>query len=330
VKVYLVTLNNGYFGSAGQSWLSIDTEVLKKYLREDGYEVNVATIDELLKCEIDSSDYVIYTSSEVENVRNYIKDVMFFIDKKCTIIPSYKNLLAHENKGFQQLQRQLSGFGDLKGNYAYDLDDLSAEFPFVLKSVTGAGSSGVFLIKNENKLQEFRRKHLSLSFKRKLIKFIRGFKLSHKQFKLYEYRYKPFKQMVSQSFVANLQFDYKVLVFHGKYYVLKRNVRRGDFRASGSGDFQFEEVPVSILNYAKDIFLKLDSPLASLDLIEAEGKVHLIEYQVTNFGPIALKKSLGYHSQLSGEWCYHECSSDLNEEIGRSFTEFVTNKRITR
>lgn len=328
MNIVLVTLNNGYFGSAGQKWLSIDVQFIKKEMERVGWKVDIVDMNSLSGVDCSSVDYVIYTSSEIESVRRYIQDVMFFVKGKSNIIPSYENLLAHENKGFQQLFRDENYFGNLPGKYYYDIDDIDKEYPIVVKKITGAGSSSVYLCKGDNDFNNIRRKIVESKFFDKALLFIRKLKLSKYEYKFYHYNKKKFSLIVTQDFIPKLSFDYKVLVFSNKYYILKRDVRKGDFRASGSGLLHFTSAPNHVLHFAKDIFDKLDTPMASLDIVDSNGSVSLIEYQTTNFGPTALKKSKGFFQfdDFSKEWCFIESESELNKEFANSYIEYIKNK----
>ncbi|HAS6257787.1 TPA: hypothetical protein RQJ67_004218 [Vibrio vulnificus] len=323
--IYIVTLNNGYFGSAGQNWLSIDVNILKGELLSVGLSAEIIRFSDIENITFHRDDFVIYTSSEDASIRGYIKDVMFFVSKKCTIIPSYENLLAHENKGFQHLSRQEKKFGNLKGCYLYDIDDLDYDKPVVLKKTTGAGSSGVSLIRSGTEIIKLKRKFKNRSVVRAIKNIIRKFQLSSDQFNFYYYRYKGFLPFVTQEFVSGLNCDFKVLIFGEKFYVLKRYVRKDDFKASGSGQFSFEEASPELLNYAQTIFEILDTPIASLDIVENNKGYALIEYQTTNFGPIALKRSRGFYRKKESDWVFINSESNLDKEFSTALSNYIRN-----
>lgn len=102
-------------------------------------------------------------------------------------------------------------------------------------------------------------------------------------------------------------------------------VRKGDFRASGSGDFDFIEPPRDLLDYASNLFSTFNEPYISLDLAISKEGIHLIEYQVLNFGPYTLKESPGYYwydnEKLS--WEFTQEKSDLNFCFGEALKEFI-------
>ncbi|MDX1303655.1 hypothetical protein [Photobacterium sp.] len=323
--IYITTWSNGFFGSAGQSWLSIDVEKIVEQLSILGRKVEVITYRDLLNVQLSQKDIVIYCSSDELNMRAYLKDLMFFIDKKCTLIPSYTALLAHENKGFQQLMREDMSFGNLAGDYAFDFDELKREKPYVFKKVTGAGSSGVTLVKSNKDEKVIKSKQFEVGFKRKLIKKQRALKLTTNEFDIYNYRYKGFSLAVTQDFIKGLTCDYKVLAFGSKFFVLRRDVRKNDFRASGSGKFKFDEVPSIVLAFAKQIFETLNEPYASLDIAISENEAYLIEYQILNFGPYTLNNSPG-HYEYRDEWLYVNEKSNLDECFSEALYQYVEKK----
>uniref|UniRef100_UPI00071E7D32 ATP-grasp domain-containing protein n=1 Tax=Psychrobacter sp. ENNN9_III TaxID=1254334 RepID=UPI00071E7D32 len=312
MKVYIATLPNGFFGSTGQSWQSLDVNKVSSLLNFDS---EIITINDLMHIDFDKTDIVFYTSSDEENIRLYLRDVMYFINKKCRIIPSYDILMSHENKGFQELYRTELGFGDLKGNYFFDIDDSNLPLPKVLKTVSGAGSSGVFLVKNEKDLLDIKKKHFNVSNKRKVIKFQRKIRLQAEEFLIYNYRHKGFNRFVEQDFIPNLANDFKILVFGDRYYSLKRNIKEGDFRASGSGLFEHIKPPKETLDYAKSIFDKISNPYASLDIAQSSDGCHLIEFQGTNFSPGTLLKAPSRYVCTNGEWVKEKNNQDLEENF---------------
>lgn len=321
--IYFVTLPNGYFGSAPQSWMSLNVEKISKAICSYGFKIVETSIDKIIDCELKERDIVIYTSSDEENIRNYIKDVMFFINKKCQIIPPYEILLAHENKGYQELYRKTYNFGNLEGGYLFDLDQIPKSFPLVYKKISGAGSSGVALIKNQNDLTTIYSKDFEPDFKRKIIKILRKRKLSPLEYSIYDYRHKGFSNYIYQKFIPDLSCDYRVLIFGEKYFVMRRDVRENDFRASGSKKFSYTDAPKAVLDFAKNVYEKLQAPYASLDVALSKEGCHLIEYQGVNFGSSALRNSLGYHLHQNNEWGFVEAKSNLEENFSEALLQQV-------
>lgn len=323
MTVYLLTLPNGSFGSASQSWLQLN---LNKIINQLDFSVSVKNILDIDNLVIKEKDIIIYTSSPNSSIRTYLKDKLFYFQNTNLLIPSYELLMAHENKGFQEVMKKRKDFGNLKGSYIFDLEDQTIPFPKILKTTTGAGSSGVFLIKGKKDISNIKNKLLKTNIKRKIIASQRKLKLKPSEFSLYKYNKKKFKLFVEQDFIPNLKHDFKVLVFGDRYFVLKRSVRKNDFRASGSGKFEFIEPPKEVLNFAKQISDVLDNPYLSLDIAQSEKGCHLIEFQATNFGPYTLLNAPNRYVYENNSWSEEKNDKDLESNYAYALNYFVNEK----
>lgn len=323
-RVFFCTWDNGYFGSADQAWTSLDVTFIGRVLEEKtSRKVVFCKISEAITFDFREGDVLIYCSSENQEYRSYIRDVVYLVNKKIKVIPSFDHLMAHENKGFQQIYRAAHGFGELNGKYfctRQKYDELSV--PFVLKKVSGAGSSGVFLVRSHFEKLKHRLFFLP-SVKRIAINLLRLFKLSKSQYLLYSFYKQRFARLVSQDYIDGLDFDYKLIVMGNRYYGLKRYVRNGDFRASGSGKLEFSDIPEAVLNYADRVFSVLDAPYVSLDIAQKDDACYLIEYQVLNFGPIAIKDSIGFYEKNGERWEFQECNPDLNFDFANALAIYI-------
>lgn len=323
MKIYLLTSPNGSFGSAGQSWLKLDIEKIRAELN---YPIMIRTILDIDDLTFSKDDIIIYNSSSDHSVRSYIKDKLFYLSYTNRLIPSYELLMAHENKGFQEVMKKNKGFGNLEGHYLFDLENQCLPYPTVLKTTQGAGSSGVFLIKDKRDLFTIKKRFLTHSFKRKLISAQRKLKLKPSEYKIYKYSKKKFNLFVEQDFIPNLKHDFKVLVFGDRYYVLKRSVKKNDFRASGSGKFDFIEPPKEVLNFAKQISDVLDNPYLSLDIAQSEKNCHLIEFQATNFGPYTLLNAPNRYVYENNNWSKEKNDKDLESNYAYALNYFINKK----
>lgn len=323
MNIYLLTLPNGSFGSAGQSWKQLDLEKIKSQL---DYDVNIKTILNIQSLNFQPNDIIIYTSSENEIIRTYLKNNLFHLSCNTRLIPSYELLVAHEDKGFQEIIKKINGFGDLKGNYFFDIEDSYLPFPKVIKTSQGAGSSGVFLANSDKDLKIIREKLFKDNFKRRAISAQRKIKLKTSEYSIYKYTRKKFNSFVEQEFIPKLKHDFKVLVFGNRYFVLKRSIRKNDFRASGSGDFEFVEPPREVLEYAKEIALILDNPYLSLDIAQSDTGCHLIEFQGTNFGPYTLLNAPYRYVSQSDDWIEENNCKDLESNYAYALNYYLKNK----
>lgn len=331
-KIVFLSLPSGIFGNGGQSWRSIDLVPAEQLLKNRGFEVIRSTIDKTQELAVKPSDIVIYSSCEQPDIREYMKDAFYFLRERCVLLPEYEFLLSYENKGFQELMKSKLGIGNLPGSYHFDLNDIVDSVPCVFKTTTGAGSSGVHLVRSDKDIVRMRRKYFGIRLKRKLIVRQRMIALGKDEYQAYKYRHKGFCRYIAQEFVPNAEYDYKVLIFGDRYFGLKRYVRKGDFRASGSGDFDFtSRLPDQVLNFAANLAERLGAPQLSLDIVTSIKGCHLIEYQAMNFGPMALTQSLGYYRRAPDTdcWSWTETSSDLSECFAYSLIHYFDKHRIS-
>jgi len=95
-----------------------------------------------------------------------------------------------------------------------------------------------------------------------------------KRYLNYRKRSQNRKKFIIQELIPNLKYDFKVIVINSKVFVLKRYVRKNDFRASGSGNFIFDKnISSSVLDYAYEIFKLFNCPFISLDFAENNNDV---------------------------------------------------------
>lgn len=322
MKVFLLTLPDGTFGSAGQSWKQLS---LDKLISKLDFEVTIKTIVELDSIDFSDDDILIYTSSESEEIRSFLKNSLYYLRERVKLIPSYDVLMAHEDKSFQEVWKNKDSFGDLEGRSIFDLNDQSLPFPKVLKNSQGAGSSGVFLARNKQDLKKIKKFFFGKSLKSKLVGVQRKLKLSNEEYDIYKYRRKGFSLFVEQNFISGLKHDFKVLVFGNRYFVLRRSIRKNDFRASGSGNFEFVDPPQQVLDYAKKIAKILDNPYLSLDIAQSDQGCHLIEFQGTNFGPYTLLNAPYRYISENKNWIKEENCKDLEANYAYALNHYLSN-----
>lgn len=321
MNIYLLTLPNGSFGSAGQSWKQLD---LDKIIYLLDYDVTIKTILDIQSLDLQSNDIIIYTSSENEIIRTYLKNNLFYLSGNTHLIPSYELLMAHEDKGFQEVIKRRKDFGNLKGQYFFDIEDNSLPFPKVLKTTQGAGSSGVFLVNKKDDLKKIRSSFFKDDIKRRAINGQRKLKLKSSEYRIYKYTKKKFNLFVEQKFIPDLKHDFKILIFGNRYFVLKRNVKKNDFRASGSGNFEFVEPPYEVLEFAKEVAKKLGNPYFSLDIAQSEHGCHLIEFQATNFGPYTLLNAPYRYLDKDGKWLKEQNCKDLEANYAYALNYYLS------
>lgn len=116
-----------------------------------------------------------------------------------------------------------------------------------------------------------------------------------------------------QDFIENNNFDTRVVVINSKYAAAeKRFVRKGDFRASGSGEFSYSNINIELIRIAFNVAKKLGLQAVAFDFIEDEKKGPLIVEISYGFGTTGIKLAPGYwDANLS----WYKGSLKLEEQI---------------
>jgi hypothetical protein len=123
--------------------------------------------------------------------------------------------------------------------------------------------------------------------------------------------------------------DYKVLVYWDRYYVLHRDNRPNDFRASGSGRFTYpKEPPFGLLAFARRVFEHFQVPMISLDIAMAADTPLLVEFQFIGFGTYTIEKSDWFFQWAGERWERVTRPSVLEAEAVRSITIYVEVKGL--
>lgn len=341
----LLDYRNCFYASTRTRGASIHIGRLGGFLEKCGYELRTKRFHEIDFREQDYRDaWIVYQSSEDRDLfyKNYIEDVLLGLQLQgARLIPDFYKFRAHHNKVFMEIYRdtqcpkigktiKAKGYGTLE-EFQEDLPKHAGKR--VMKPCTGALSAGVRLVdSDQEKLRHAARLSRSVYWKDWCKNFINRIvrknyvsKSSHR------------KGFIVQEYIPALTGDYKVLVYGDKYYVLCRKVRKGDFRASGSGIFSYpEEKPDKLLSFAEKLFLGFNVPFVSLDVAEAMGSLHLLEFQFISFGNYTLEKSECYYRHGPDGWEQLREVPDLEREVAASLVSFIerqaekTGNTITR
>lgn len=164
----------------------------------------------------------------------------------------------------------------------------SQDFPKVFKLRGGAGSSNVKLVHNRKSARSLTRTAFGKGFssfdplahwkdtlravrqgkkpKFDLLKALARF-IIYPKFALVAGRERGY--VYFQEFIPNNQFDIRIIVIGDKAFGLKRFVREGDFRASGSGKFAYEreEFDTRCIQIAFEVNEKLNSQCIAYDFV---------------------------------------------------------------
>lgn len=333
--IILVDYRNQFWLSANHKEASYDVNKICDELVNYGYSVEVKHFSEidLNTCNF-KGNVIVYQSEEDPNLfyHSYIEDILLGLEHQGAIlIPEYTLFKCHHNKSFMEIYRSIylprkmkTIFSRCFGAYEeyYSWVSENPYYPHVIKSSEGCQSKNVIIV--ENQKQVFNVKKLMKSYQ-----FCYWLKDQIKPYlkKIYpNYRKKSHyrRKIVIQNFIEGLSEDYKVLIFWDKVYVLKRQVRKNDFRASGSGIFNFvDDIPSNLLDFAEEVFANFRSPFISMDIAYKDSNCHLIEFQFVHFGTYTLEHSSFYFKRVNGIWKIIYEQSDVEFEFARSINEFL-------
>ena len=98
-----------------------------------------------------------------------------------------------------------------------------------------------------------------------------------------------------QDFIPNNDCDIRVLVIGERAIAIKRMVREGDFRASGSGAIVYDpaQIPQECLHLAFEVTSALKSQSCAFDFVRIKNKYAIVEISYA-FSPAAYKVCDGY------------------------------------
>ena len=332
-KIYLLVDYRGYFYSSVSSrGASMKLDLLTSFFAENGFDLVVRRFTDIdLRKDDYRGRYVLYQSSEDRDLhyKSYIEDIMLALQYQGAIlIPDFYSLRAHHNKVFMELLRDLSSCAYIKsivsrvyGTYEdYEAALSSHGHDIVLKPASGALSAGVKLASCDAEKRKYARE-ISGSFH--LLDWLKNLVNTYIR-EGYVQKSRRRKKFVVQNFIPGLKGDYKILVYFDKYYVLSRETRKNDFRASGSGIFSYpKELPPGLLDYARLVFDSFQVPFLSLDVACLQDEFSLIEFQMLSFGTYTIEKSEFYFRSLDGGWQLSCEAPVLEREVARSVAKHL-------
>lgn len=297
--------------------------------------------------------YVVYGSTEERGLlyKGYVEDILLklYLDG-AVLIPGFEYFRAHGNKCFQEVLRK--GFknkkinnlwSDIVGRYDEFIPSKYQAFPYVVKTSAGSGSAGVRLVNNLDEMKKTVKRLSKARYYDLNYTFLKDFVYLPILWKFKTWIYKCIgrsqslknpgrwfycNKIIIQQYISDLDSDYKVLYYYGKYYVLNRKNRKNDFRASGSGKFDFpdriDEIEI-VLDYARDCAKEINAPMISLDIARKKNECYLIEFQCLCFGTYTIQYADWnfQYDKSDNKWIRVEESSDPEYETARCIKEFI-------
>ncbi|MGE6392588.1 ATP-grasp domain-containing protein [Psychrobacter pacificensis] len=204
-------------------------------------------------------DLIVWNTSSDPSMQEIAEGKIYILEqmgKKC--LPSYNEVWSYENK--------------IRANYLYDLYDLpsiptfishsksetldyldKAKFPIISKISTGSASYGVDKIDNLNEAKKLVDQVFSYKGKETYFKYI-----NQKEYVYF------------QDFIEDATYDLRIMCVGEDLFGYYRYPNKGDFRASGAGNYQKKEIPVEALELAYQVYKAFGSNFLATDFVYSE------------------------------------------------------------
>lgn len=308
---------------------SMDVSAVVNAFGDHGYQIHVMEFSELDLRSNHRDKIFVYQSSEDRELlyKSFIEDWIYALQLQgAVVVPEYKYLLAHHNKCFMELLRDLTPNSNVRSSKARcfgtyeEIKKTDLAYPVVLKPSAGARGTGVCVANNRTEL---------LRKAKTLMRSFSLFELANELrkrilLKGYVIRSLHRRKLIAQDFFSGLSNDFKVLCYWDRYYVLKRRVRKNDFRASGSGMFEWiREAPTGLLEFADSVRMSFNVPCISMDIGMSNSQTVLFEMQFISFGTLTLEKSEGYFTREEGGWHWVPEKPYLEKTFVYSIIQFI-------
>lgn len=190
----------------------------------------------------------------------------------------------------------------------------NTNWPKVFKLRSGAGASNVKLVHSTNQAKRIVNKAFSTGFtnydsqgslkdtfrlyklgKTSLMNVLKSIALIFKKPQYAMVLGREYGYVYFQDFIPNNEYDIRTIVIGDKAFAIKRMVREGDFRASGSGHIVYEKKHFddSIISLSFECARKLKSQCVAFDFVFAGDKPLLVEISY-GFAKAGYRDCTGY------------------------------------
>lgn len=330
----LLDYRSQFYSSTKWRGASLDVVRLRTRFEQCGYDVSVKHFSEVDFKKSHRGIFVLYQSSEDPSLsyKEYVEDILLGLQMQGAIlVPSFEKFRAHHNKVFMEVLRQVNGIEEIQtissqcfGSYEEYQNSFDPQsYPRVFKPSSGSKSRGVLIARNRDEANICARKLSATPSFYNLGVTIRNW-FDRKGFSPMSVNRRKF---IVQSYVPNLSGDYKIVIYGKKYFVLFRENRENDFRASGSGRLSFPtEVPHQVLDFAQLAFCAFDAPYSSIDIGFDGQTCYLFEFQFVMFGQHAVEHSKWHFVKNGSGWKRVEEIVSAENELVSAVHEYVQNK----
>jgi len=277
-----------------------------RYCEEKNYEFKIVNCysNDLISL-LEDCDYLLWHHNHADP-RDVIiaKQIISSVESKgIKVFPNTKTTWHFDDKLGQKYLFEALKIPTVKTYAFYSKNEAvkwinNTQFPKVFKLRRGAGSRNVKLIKSRNHAHKLVNRCFGSGFRqydaiggiKEQIRKLKFGKTNIKEIlKAFAHIYYPLNLEKSlgkergyayfQDFIPKNDFDIRVVVIGDKAFAIKRFVRKGDFRASGSGFIDYDKTNFNdtLIQKSFDISDKLNTQCAALDFVFDDNNPLLVE-----------------------------------------------------
>lgn len=237
------------------------------------------------------------------------------LNKMC--FPSFHEVWQYEDKNRSNYLYQIYKLPTISTLVTHSEEEAleiveKSDYPFITKTTIGAGSSGVQKINSKKKANSLIRKIFSKNGLRS------------------QYLYQNQKDyFYYQKFISDATFDLRIILVGDMAFGYYRYPNKGDFRASGAGNFEKKAIPSDALKIAVGIRDKLQSRQMGVDLLYSEKHEQYFIIETSLFNQIDTPIQL----EVNGESGYYDVSDITNISFKEGkfwIQELVLNDVVTQ
>lgn len=209
--------------------------------------------------EAERFDLIIWHTSSNPSVQDIAEGKIYILEQMGkTCLPSYDEVWSYENKIRANYLYQLYNLPSIPTFITHSRADAleyldNVNFPIISKISTGSASYGVDKISNLKEAKKL--VHQVFSYKGKKTYF------DYANQKDYVY---------FQSFIEDATYDLRIMCVGNDLFGYYRYPNKGDFRASGAGNYQKKEIPVEALELAYQVYKAFGSNFLATDFVYSE------------------------------------------------------------
>jgi len=317
----------------------------EKYCKDNNIEYNIVNpykmgvINQLMNFDIILWHYSNYSFTDMLMAKNILNTLE---DQGKKVFPSFKDAWHFDDKLAETYLLESINAPIPQSFYYYNLDDLKQainnkeiSFPIIAKLRNGSGSHNVKKLDTVDELINYGKKMFTsgLSSAPSLMYKASSNIKSSKNLKTFINRAKRIPEFLRslanakkfniergyvylQEFVPNDGYDLKIVVIGDKLSYIGRNIRQGEFRASGGGDLFYDKdkVTKNVIDSAFATSDKLGFNCMGYDYVvdskTGEGKIIEISYGFSHHAVLAAN---GYFDR-EGKW-HNELLNIPNEIV---------------